>query len=144
MKCLVNYDFWIVFFFFGNKKTTFMISVVKEWVWKPIVSMQSRFDTSSSCLTTQKFRSFQVKCGREQKKYFGWIFFVLWAKNVKLFTPGPNKPLSKWLVTLSLPCLFQVGWSEARYNHVVGKLKHFLKQAGFKVCYLPCLQVLQN
>lgn len=34
-----------------------------------------------------------------------------------------------------------VGWSEARYNHVVGKLKHFLKQAGFKdsdVVYVPC------
>lgn len=37
--------------------------------------------------------------------------------------------------------LDNVGWSEARYNHVVGKLKHFLKQAGFKdsdVVYVPC------
>lgn len=37
--------------------------------------------------------------------------------------------------------LDNVGWSEDRYNHVVGKLKHFLKQAGFKdsdVVYVPC------
>lgn len=37
--------------------------------------------------------------------------------------------------------LDNVDWSEARYNHVVGKLKHFLKQAGFKdsdVVYVPC------
>ena len=30
----------------------------------------------------------------------------------------------------------KVGWSEDRYNHIVGKLKHFLKQAGFKVGWL--------
>lgn len=37
--------------------------------------------------------------------------------------------------------LDNVGWSEDRYNHIVGKLKHFLKQAGFKDCdvaYVPC------
>ena len=26
-----------------------------------------------------------------------------------------------------------VGWSEVRFNEIVGKLGHFLKQAGFKV-----------
>lgn len=30
-------------------------------------------------------------------------------------------------------CPLKVGWSEDRYNHIVGKLRHFLKQAGFKV-----------
>ena len=29
--------------------------------------------------------------------------------------------------------LDNVGWSEERYNHIVGKMKAFLKQAGFKV-----------
>ena len=36
-----RYDFWVVIFF-GNKKTTFMLSVVKEWLWKPVISIRTQ------------------------------------------------------------------------------------------------------
>lgn len=44
-------------------------------------------------------------------------------------------------VIVAVNKLDNVDWSEARYNHITGKLKHFLKQAGFKesdVVYVPC------
>eukprot|EP00794_Sanderia_malayensis_P004740 gene4740-5363_t len=44
-------------------------------------------------------------------------------------------------VTVAVNKMDNVGWSKLRYDDIVGKLKAFLKQAGFKdsdVTYIPC------
>ena len=41
--------------------------------------------------------------------------------------------VNKFLICLITFYLYQVEWSAERYNHIVSKLKHFLKQVGFKV-----------
>ena len=41
-KCLVEDTISEWWFFFGNKKTTFMLSVVKEWLWKPVISIRTQ------------------------------------------------------------------------------------------------------
>ncbi|XP_078363300.1 HBS1-like protein isoform X2 [Oculina patagonica] len=44
-------------------------------------------------------------------------------------------------IVVAVNKLDSVSWSEARYNYIVGKLRHFLKQTGFKdsdVVYVPC------
>lgn len=54
----------------------------------------SPYDTTSSTEITQDFWSLQVWFAREQEKTgkrLGWIFFVLNAKYVKVFTPGLSK-----------------------------------------------------
>ena len=56
---------------------------------------------NSSVNSAQTFRSpqvWQVKCAREQGKHFGWIFLVLYAMFVKLFTIQLNKLVSKRLL----------------------------------------------
>ena len=42
IKCLVEDTISEWLFFFGNKKTTFMLSVVKEWLWKPVISIRTQ------------------------------------------------------------------------------------------------------
>ena len=42
IKCLVEDTISEWWFFFGNKKTTFMLSVVKEWLWKPVISIRTQ------------------------------------------------------------------------------------------------------
>ena len=44
-------------------------------VSKPVISIQSRFDTNSSSEILQKVWSLQKKF--EQEKHFGWLFFIL-------------------------------------------------------------------
>ena len=41
-KCLVEDTISEWWFFFGNKKTTFVLSVVKEWLWKPVISIRTQ------------------------------------------------------------------------------------------------------
>ena len=43
--------------------------------WKPVISIQSRFDTNSSSEILQKVWSLQEKFAFEQEKHFG--FFIL-------------------------------------------------------------------
>ena len=44
-------------------------------VWKPVISIQSRFDTNSSSEILQKVWSLQKTFAFEQEKHFG--FFIL-------------------------------------------------------------------
>ena len=46
-------------------------------VWKPVILIQSRFDTNSSSEILQNVWSLQRKFAFEQEKSFGWIFFIL-------------------------------------------------------------------
>ena len=46
-------------------------------VWKLVISIQSRFDTTSSSEILQNVWSLQKKFAFEQEKHFGWIFFIL-------------------------------------------------------------------
>ena len=51
-------------------------------VWKPVISIQScfntsRLDTNSSSEISQNVRSLQEKFAIKQEKHFGWIFFIL-------------------------------------------------------------------
>ena len=46
-------------------------------VWKPVISIQSRFDTNSNSEILQKVWSLQQKFAFYQEKHFGWIFFIL-------------------------------------------------------------------
>ena len=66
---------------------------------KPTLSAKTgRFDTNSSIEIAKKFRSpqvWQVWNEREQEKHFGWIFLLLYAMFVKLFTTQLNKIVSK-------------------------------------------------
>ena len=55
-------------------------------LWKPVISIQSRFDTNSNSEILQKVWSFQQKFAFYQEKHFRWIFFILYVKYVKLFT----------------------------------------------------------
>ena len=44
-------------------------------VWKPVISIQSRFDTNSSSEILQKVWSLQKTFAFEQEKHFGFSFF---------------------------------------------------------------------
>ena len=48
-------------------------------VWKPVISIQSRFHTNSSSEILQNVWSLQKSFVFEQdkKKHFGWTFFIL-------------------------------------------------------------------
>ena len=46
-------------------------------VWKPVISIQSRFDANSSGEILQNVWSLQKRFAFEQEKHFEWIFFIL-------------------------------------------------------------------
>ena len=91
---------------------------------KPTLSAKTgRFDTNSSIEVAKKFRSpqvWQVWNEREQEKHFGWIFLLLYAMFVKLFTTQLNKIVSKRLCInsvcddLTLIRHDHVSWSPSR------------------------------